>query len=60
MKQYKYLNEEIMWKRNKILIACLGTEIFIAISELGMFGHSISVPAIISVSVPTSFALRTS
>jgi len=63
--QYKYLDEERKTRRNlkkkyvKLSNACLGTEGFITVSELGMVGTSIDLPVIIPFSVPTSVGLTT-
>lgn len=63
MNQYKYLDEERKTRNNlkkkytKLSKACHGTEFFIAISDLGMVGTSISVPVMIPVSAPISVAL---
>jgi len=65
MNQYKYLDEKrkarnsLKKKYTKLSNVCLGMEVFITISELGMEGTSIAVPIIIPVSVPISVALTT-
>jgi hypothetical protein len=65
MNQHKYLDEErkarnsLKKKYIKLSNVCLGTEIFITVSELGMAGTSIAVPINIPVSVPISVALTT-
>jgi len=65
MNQCKYLDEERKTRSNlkkkyvKLSNVCLGTEIFITVSESGIAGTSIALPIIIPVSVPISVALTT-
>ena len=62
---HKYLDEEIRTRSNlkkkytKLSNICLGTEIFIIITELGIVGTSVALPVIVPVSVPFSVALTT-
>jgi len=65
MNQYKYLDEErktinnLKKKYVKLSNACLGTEFFITVSELGMVGTSNALPIIIPFSMPISVTLTT-
>jgi hypothetical protein len=65
MSQYKFLEEERKTRSNlkkkyvKLSNACLGTEVFITVSELGMVGTSIALPVIIPFSIPISVGLTT-
>jgi len=60
---YKYLNEERTTRGNlikkyvKLSNAYFGTELFITVSELGIFGASIALPIMIPFSAPISVAL---
>ena len=63
--QYKFLDEERKTRSNlkkkcvKLSNDCLGTEVFITVSELGMVGTSIALPVIIPFSLPISVGLTT-
>jgi len=65
MNQYKYLDEERKTRSNlkkkyvKLSNACFVTELFLTISELGIVGTSLVLPAIIPCSLPVSVALTT-
>jgi hypothetical protein len=58
MDQYMYLDEERKTRNNlkkkytRVSNVCLGTELFIIVSELGITGTSIALPVIMPVSAP--------
>jgi CRISPR/Cas system CMR subunit Cmr4 (Cas7 group RAMP superfamily) len=65
MDLYKYLEKEQKTRNNlkkkytRLSNICLGTELFIIVSELGITGTSIALPVIMPVSAPVVVALST-
>jgi ABC-type transport system involved in multi-copper enzyme maturation permease subunit len=63
MSHHDFLDKEskdrntVKKKYTKLLNVCLGIEFFLIISELGMVGSSIALPAVIPFSVPISIGL---